>query len=296
MTDTQDILVTGATGLQGGAVVDALLAAQIPVRALVRDVSSVKSQRLAARGVALHEGTFDDIDSIIAAARGAAGVFSMQNTGSNEGVHARNIAAATQRAGVETLVHTSVARADEHDQFTDWANEYWLDKTAANDAVRDSGVPNWTIFKPAMMMDNFTKTSAAFMFPTLIDGILATTLRPDTRMDFIAAADVGTFAANAFADPQRFNGHQIPLAAQSLTMNDVATTLTAVTGKDITVRSLSPEEGIAAGFHEGVVWSQQWTNEFGYQVDIAACRAYGIPMTDFATWAASHRAALPFVN
>lgn len=47
---TNDVLVTGATGLQGGAVVDALLAAKIPVHALVRGADELCSARLSTEG------------------------------------------------------------------------------------------------------------------------------------------------------------------------------------------------------------------------------------------------------
>ncbi|RZK31360.1 MAG: NAD-dependent epimerase/dehydratase family protein, partial [Hymenobacter sp.] len=69
------ILVAGATGLQGGAVVEALLAKGISIRAIVRNKNSEAAQALAARGVELTEGTFDDTDSLAIAARGVTGVF-----------------------------------------------------------------------------------------------------------------------------------------------------------------------------------------------------------------------------
>ena len=50
----------------------------------------------------------------------------------------------------------------------------------------------------------------------------------------IAATDVGAFAAAAFADPDRFNGHSIDLAAEALTMVEVAAKLAAGTGKSVT--------------------------------------------------------------
>ncbi|MYS49903.1 NmrA family NAD(P)-binding protein, partial [Streptomyces sp. SID6013] len=50
---TGTIAVFGATGQQGGAVVDALLDHKARVRALVRDPRSDRAQALAARGVEL---------------------------------------------------------------------------------------------------------------------------------------------------------------------------------------------------------------------------------------------------
>jgi len=61
MTDTQRILVTGATGNQGGAVVDHLLAAEqsFDVRGLTRDASSDAAASLEDRGVTMVEGDLD---------------------------------------------------------------------------------------------------------------------------------------------------------------------------------------------------------------------------------------------
>jgi uncharacterized protein YbjT (DUF2867 family) len=58
MTDMQDrpILVAGATGRQGGAVVRHLLDRQLTVRALVRQPESDRAKALAARGVEITRG------------------------------------------------------------------------------------------------------------------------------------------------------------------------------------------------------------------------------------------------
>ena len=62
------VLVTGATGNQGGAVTDALLEREMKVRALVRDPSSSKAAALAARGVELVQGDLDQQNTVEAAA------------------------------------------------------------------------------------------------------------------------------------------------------------------------------------------------------------------------------------
>lgn len=58
MATTRDtpILVTGATGHQGGAVTRHLLADGWPVRALTRDPTSAKAQALAALGAEVVQG------------------------------------------------------------------------------------------------------------------------------------------------------------------------------------------------------------------------------------------------
>ncbi|MFI6510463.1 NmrA family NAD(P)-binding protein [Streptosporangium sp. NPDC050855] len=53
MTDLQQpVAVIGATGQQGGGVVDALLAQEQAVRALVRDAEGTRARALRARGFA----------------------------------------------------------------------------------------------------------------------------------------------------------------------------------------------------------------------------------------------------
>ena len=73
------VLVTGATGRQGGAVVEHLLRAGIPVRALCRDPSSARARGLSDRGVPVVAADLDRPASIVRALEGAAGVFSVQN-------------------------------------------------------------------------------------------------------------------------------------------------------------------------------------------------------------------------
>ncbi|GAB3836248.1 Rossmann-fold NAD(P)-binding domain-containing protein [Dactylosporangium cerinum] len=69
--DPAPVLVTGATGQQGGATARALLAAGIPVRALVRDPASDRAGAIAARGVEVVAGDLLDRDSVFRAAEGA---------------------------------------------------------------------------------------------------------------------------------------------------------------------------------------------------------------------------------
>lgn len=54
----------------------------------------------------------------------------------------------------------------------------------------------------------------------------------------IAAQDIGAFAAAAFAEPERFHGHEIDLAADSPALPDVAAKMTKVTGKPVSAVTL----------------------------------------------------------
>ncbi|KAH9915113.1 NAD(P)-binding protein [Fomitopsis serialis] len=76
------LLVIGATGAQGIAVIDGLLApsddgspSPYAIRALTRDPDSRRAKELAARGVDVVRGAFDDLASVAAALQGVYGAF-----------------------------------------------------------------------------------------------------------------------------------------------------------------------------------------------------------------------------
>lgn len=293
------ILVTGATGAQGGAVVDALLAQGAEVRALVRNPSSASAVALAERGVEIVKGDFNDEESLAQATSGAVGVFSVQMPTSpvdldGELRTGKLLIDAARRAGVVVFVHTSVARAGDERNFIGWDEKrwwppYWEGKSGVNQAVKAAGFAHWVILKPAFMMDNFIPPKATWMFPSLARGVIATALKSETRLDLIAAADVGRFAAAAFADPARWDCQEIDLAAESLTMGEVASSISKATGRTVTARALPAKEAIAAGNSPLVTGSQEWANVEGYRVDLDRARSHGLTLESFAEWADRHR-------
>ncbi|PLK48968.1 NmrA/HSCARG family protein [Uliginosibacterium sp. TH139] len=296
------ILVTGATGTQGGAVVRGLVSAGFSVRAFVRDPSTKEAQAFARLGVELMKGDYDNIQSLEAAMDGVQGVFSVQmpphpDDQEREVRTGLRLLEAAYRADVRMYVHSSVARAGDEKNFIDWDSDrwwkrYWESKTEVNNGIAERGLQSWVILKPAMIMENFLPPKVRGMYPTLAQGKIATAILPETRLDMIAADDIGAFAVAAFLDPARFNGHSIDLAAESLTMEEVASALSAGTGRLVLAQSLTEEEAVAQGNSPGLVSSQVWDNLEGYKVDIQAAKNWGIPLTPFYQWVVTHREAL----
>lgn len=295
------ILVTGATGAQGGAAARALLARGHCVRVLARNPASRAARDLQDAGAQLVRGDMDDPASLSAAVLGMAGVFSVQvpdtKGDDSERRHGTALVQAARAAGVAHFVHTSVTGTAQRTAFPRWASgywsqKYWNDKWHVEEAVRRASFATWTILRPAFMMDNFARPKSAHMFPHLKHGEIATALHPQTRMQLIAADDVGAFAAAAFGDPGRFASQNIDLAAEALTMEEVAGTLTEAVGRKVVAITLTPEQAVARGLHPGWVRSQEWTNEVGYQADIAGLARWGLPLTSFASWARGHRSAI----
>jgi uncharacterized protein YbjT (DUF2867 family) len=178
------VLVTGATGRQGGATARALLAAGIPVRALVRDPGTDRAKAVEALGAELVTGDLLDRDSVTRAAKGARAVFSVQMPEmSAEGVdfdgevtQGINLIEAAKAAGVPQFVHTSVTGAGQHTEAPGWAEGRWSEmepvlgaKSAIQDRLRTAGFPHWTLLKPGFFMENFLP-SMAFLFPRGVEG------------------------------------------------------------------------------------------------------------------------------
>ncbi|MCO5973408.1 NmrA family NAD(P)-binding protein [Actinoallomurus soli] len=295
--DPAPVLVTGATGRQGGATARALLAAGVPVRALVRDPATERARAVAALGAELVTGDLDDLDSVRRAAAGTRAVFSVQMPdmndlqGDSEWVQGRNLIDGARDAGVAQFVHTSVSGAGQHRNAPGWADGRWAalehyyeTKTALQDRVREAGFEHWTLLKPAFFMENFLMD---FLFPHGIEGGIVTVIQPGTRIPLVAVADIGTAAAAAFAAPQRFHTVELELAGDHLSMTEIAEVLSGVLGTELTAPSMTAEEAIAAGMPEWTV-SHMWYNEADQPARPAYARALGLPLTGFAEWAEQH--------
>ncbi len=296
--ESAPVLVTGATGHQGGATVRALRAVGASVRALVRDPSTARARAVAALGADLAVGDLYDRDSVRRAATGARAVFSIQLPdmadleGDSELVQGGNLITAAREAGVSQFVHTSVSGAGQHRDAPGWAQGRWASmehyletKTAAQDMVREAGFKHWTLLKPGFFMENFLPPS--FLLPHGPAGGLVTILRPDTVLSLVAVDDIGAAAAAAFADPARFHGVELELAGERLSMTGVAEVLSRAFGIELTAPSLSAAQALAAGMPE---WGlrHEWQNEVGHPARPELARALGLPLTSFAQWTAHH--------
>jgi uncharacterized protein YbjT (DUF2867 family) len=91
-----------------------------------------------------------------------------------------------------------------------------------------------------------------------------TAMTPDAKLKLVAANDIGRVVAAAVGDPARFNGAEIELGGDSLTMEEIAAILSTVTGRSIAATSLPANEIIARGQFSGWVNSQEWQVAAGY--------------------------------
>ena len=114
MTKGDVILVTGATGQQGGAVA---LANGNTVRAMTRNPQGDKARALAELGAQVEKGDLDDTASLSLALEGVWGLLGVQNTWEagveQEEVQGKRLVDRAKAAGVKHFVYQSVGAADQ---------------------------------------------------------------------------------------------------------------------------------------------------------------------------------------
>ncbi|MFB4278698.1 MULTISPECIES: NmrA family NAD(P)-binding protein [unclassified Nonomuraea] len=303
-TDSAPVLVTGATGRQGGATARALRAAGVPVRALVRDPATDRARAVEALGAELVTGDLHDRDSVIRAAEGARAVFSVQMPAvtaegfdfEGEVAQGVNLIEGARAAGVPQFVHTSVTGAGRHTETPGWAEGRWASmeptmgaKSAIQDRLRAAGFPHWTLLKPGFFMENFLP-SMAYLFPRGIEGGLVSILNPETRLSLVAVDDIGRAAAAAIAAPDRFDGVELELASDYLSMTEIAEVLSRALGTRLSAPDMTEEEALAAGM-PAMGASGEWLNVAGQPGRPQYARDLGIPLTSFEEWAQEHMRA-----
>lgn len=292
------VLVTGATGAQGGAVARALHAADIEVRALVRNREASAARVLLDAGIPLVTGDLENEASLDAAFDGVTAFFSVQPApyadADSERRQAANLVRSAQRAGVRRCVHSSVSATGWRTRHPDVdpgpEGGYWDSKEDVEQMVRETGF--FTILKPAFMMENFIAPKVDVMFPELRGGQIATCIDANTTLATIATADIGAAAVAAIADPDRFAGAEIELAGDATTVPRIADLISAAAQRPVVARTvargdLDSQRGLAS-------WSgmQAWINQVGYAARPPVMRAYGLEPTSFAQWAQTNADAL----
>ncbi|KAA0110362.1 NmrA/HSCARG family protein [Mycolicibacterium sp. P1-5] len=276
MSRTEPVLVLGATGNQGGAVVSELLTRGARVRALVRRPDSPRARQLTERGVEAVAGSLDDRSSLTAAMHGVAGVFAVTTpfeAGVDEELaQGRAIVGAALDAQVPHMVFSSVAGANMNSGVP-----HFDSKAAIETELAASGLA-YTITAPTYFYDN-----ALGGIDRIHAGTLDLPLPPDRRLQQVARPDLGAFVAKVLSDPAPYVGKRIELASDAPTPAQMTDVLSTVLARPVRLEQ-TPLTSIGSADMEAM-W--RFLNGPGYQVDIAALRAANpdIAWQSFAAWA-----------
>ncbi len=315
MTDKKLIAVVGATGSQGGGLVQAILDdGTFAVRALTRNKQSASAQQLAAAGAEVVEADLDDETSLRKAFDGAHGAYIVTNywvertpaeeaartRGQMEFDQAENAARAAKEAGVAHVIWSTLEDTRVHfgetDRVPDIDGNYKVPhfdaKGEANELFTKYGVPTTflqtTFYYEAMLQG---------MGPARDDsGKLILTLPMDDQpLSGIAAIDIGRTALGVFKRGQEFIGQTVSIAGDHLTGKEYAAALTDALGEEVTYQPYTWDEYRALGFPMAIEIANMFqfyaedSARFTGDRDLKLVRELNPDLQTFAGWLAQHK-------
>ncbi|MBW4697010.1 MAG: NmrA/HSCARG family protein [Aphanocapsa lilacina HA4352-LM1] len=281
LTQPALILVTGATGNQGGAVARRLLAdGAFRVRALVREPQAEKARALAAQGAALVQGNLEDRLSVERALDGVDGVFAVlrffETDQAEETAQGVALADAAQAAGVGHFVYSSAASAHRHTGVPHIESKWKIECH-----IRQIGLPH-TILRPVA----FNYSLEAYR-DGVMQGRLVDPFSPDTKIFQISEENYANFVVLALANPQQWLGRALDVASDVSTARQMAELFGRVTGKQVQYVQISFDEARQAVGDE-VTNLMRWIENVGPDIDVAALRREFPWLTSLEDYLRSH--------
>lgn len=306
MAATKAILITGATGKQGGSVLQQLAthpsSPQYTLLAVTRNAKSASAQRILERHPAakLVEGDLDDVPKLFTAAKAALesagqepqiwGVYSVQvSMGKNvtyesEVRQGNSLIDHSIKEGVTHFVYSSVDRGGNQRSFENttpiphFQSKYDIEKHLLEKAGKSGEHMGWTILRPVAFMDNLTPG-----FPTKV---FLTALRDTLRgksLQWVSVEDIGIFGARAFREHIVWNARAEGLAGSELTFEEMSGCFERTIG--------TPVPATYGVLGSALMWAVTevnimltWFATEGYGADISRLKKEEPKLCDFETW------------
>lgn len=261
----RSVLVTGATGQQGGALARHLRDLGYRVIAFTRSADTPAAYALEAIGAELAVGDFDDPASLEAAARRADTLFAMA-TPFEAGPEAEvrqgmNLVDAARRAGVRHFVYSSVAGADRLTGIPHFDSKHEVEHY-----LRRSNLP-YTIVGPTFFMEN---CMGPMFRAGLESGVFAMGLPPTHGLQMVAVEDLARFFGRVIATPEDFFGERIDVASDEVTGQQAADLLSYVSGQRLHYQQIPL--ALMAEQSEEMALMFEWLDRVGYHADILTLR------------------------
>jgi uncharacterized protein YbjT (DUF2867 family) len=274
------ILVTGATGNQGGSIARHLLQrGKFKVRAMVRDENKPAAKALKQLGAELVIADFNDRASLDRAVQGVYGVFSIQDFREGADVeiqHGNAIADAAKAANVAHFVYSSVGSAERNTGIPHFDSKFQVEEH-----IRSIALPH-TILRPVFFFYNYNG-----MLPMVKNGTLSQPLSPDTKLQQLSEEDYGEMVAEVFDRPADFANRAIEVASVEMTMPEIATAFSHVLGKKVEYQQI-PFEAFEQQAGEEVTIMFRWFENVGYTADFAQLKRDFPTPTDFESYLRAH--------
>jgi uncharacterized protein YbjT (DUF2867 family) len=308
------IVVTGATGAQGGGLARAILAepeAGFTVRALTRDADSEAARALAAAGAEIVSADLDDPASLERAFEGAYGAYCVtffwaHFSPDKEQAQARSMAQAAKSAGLRHVVWSTLEDTRRWLKLDDprmptlmerYKVPHFDAKGESDDFFRQAGVPT-TFMLTSYYWDNLIHFG---MGPKPgPDGTLLLALpMGDRKLPGIAAEDIGRCAWGIFKQGEGLAGRTIGIAGEHLTGAEMAASLGRALGREVRYAAIPPDAYRALGFPGSddlgnmFQFKHDFNEEFCAARSIETSRSLNPRLMSFDDWLSANVAKIP---
>jgi uncharacterized protein YbjT (DUF2867 family) len=312
VSEKKIIAVIGATGAQGGGLVNAILAdpdGAFAARAITRNAGSPKARALADRGADVVEADLGDESSLRRAFTGAYGAYVVTNywegmSAQIELAQAGNAARAAKDAELRHVIWSTLEDTRVQIPVTDprvpvldgsYTVPHFDAKAEADRFFVDLGVPT-TLLRTTFYWEAFLQGFAPNRDDT---GRLVLTLpMGDSALAGIAAADIGQVALGIFARGAEFIGATVSIAGEHLTGEQLAAAFAELYGEPVAYRPLTHDQfralGIPAAGEVGNMF-QYYTeaaDTFTGDRDLRLVRELHPSLQTFRDWLSEHKDAL----
>lgn len=256
----EKILVTGATGQQGGTLAKLLLQKNHKVYALVRNIQSPAAQELKKEGANLVKGDLDNLDSLEQAVNGVDSIFLM-GTPLEDGIEGETrrgkmMADIAKEKNVKHLVYSSVANADRNTGIPHFESKYKVEQH-----IQNLGIP-YTIIGPTFFMENLL----TYLKPGLEQGQLALPLSPSSILQQSAVQNIAEFSALVLEHSKTFLDKRIDIASDEVTGEQATKVLSNELGHKIRYVHI-PLDRVREG-NEDMARMFEWYEKVGTGIDI----------------------------
>ncbi len=228
------ILITGATGKLGTAVIQTLLT-KTPasaIAALVRD--EAKAADLKAQGVSIRIGTYDDIASLDAAMQSVQKVLLISGGDAENGLEQhQNVVDAAKRAGVKCIAYTGRSMQDRSTLVNRLMDRHFQ----TEDYITESGLA-YVLFRNILYMDTLPQfVGGAQVFEAGIQLPAG-----EGKVSFALRAEMGEAIANVLVESDGDNRIYDFTGAEAYSFADVAAALSELSGKDVKYTPIGAED------------------------------------------------------
>ena len=308
------IAVIGATGAQGGGLVRAILAdrsGEFAVRAVTRKMDSDKARALKGAGAEVVEADMDDVASLRGAFEGAHGAYCVTSywehfNADKEIAQAQNMARAAKQAGLKHVIWSTLEDVRKWYPLSDtrmptigdkWKCPHFDGKGEADHFFTESGVPT-TFLMASFYWENFIYFGSGPKPGP--DGTLALTFpMGDSKMDGIAAEDIGRCAYGVFKRGTALAGKHVGISGGKLTIAEYADAMSKALGRKVVYNKVTADQYRAFGFPGAIELGNMFqfydeqVKDVGGVRDVALSRELNPQLQSFDQWLAANASRMP---